>query len=571
MNTLNTLSHRLARMNDGMLRSAAVAAAFWALGLVLAFHPTLLSGGARMQGAPVDTRFNNYVLEHEYRWLASGGRRDLWNAGFFFPVPDTAAFGDVQLAVMPAYAIWRILGWPYDTAFQLWCMAVLSLNFAAFWLFLRRAIGVSPLAAGFGSFLFAFGASRVNQVGHEQLFSQFYVVGALYALYRVFRRDAETARSRAPAVWLGVFFASVVAQLYTGFYFGWFLLFAVLVACLWAAVLPSCRTRLIQMTRSRWLAIATGLGISVVATAPLWSHYLEAAHIVGFREWAKVEPMLPRPQSWVYLGPFSRLYRWQYGLETFRSLAQDQEHRLGIGLATTVIVAMGLYWRRKDRGTRLLLLVAATLALCATSFPVGEWVWRLVFEGVPGANAIRAVARIGMLMLIPAGLGAAYFVDEMRPRRALLALALAACVLEQAQTTPAYDKLAVRSDVASLANRIGSDCDAFLFAPLAGPGAGRSGFEDGKHQLDAMWAELLTGAPTINGRSGNSPPGWNFDHLTMSNEADERRTGRLLGDWCRRWNLDAQRVCWIRSSVDWSWSLPSEPLLHSMLRRWREG
>jgi hypothetical protein len=469
-------------------------------------------------------------------------------------------------------------------------MAVLSLNFAAFWLFLRRAIGVSPLAAGFGSFLFAFGASRVNQVGHEQLFSQFYVVGALYALYRVFRPDAETppraarrgraahghgdlkvaATRPAPAVWLGIFFASVVAQLYTGFYFGWFLLFAVLVACLWAAVLPSCRSSLIQLTRTRWLAIATGLGISVVATAPLWSHYLEAAHMVGFRQWANVEPMLPRPQSWVYLGPFSRLYRWQYGLETFRSLAKDQEHRLGIGLATTVIVAMGLYWRRKDQGTSLLLLVAATLALCATSFPVGEWIWRLVFEALPGANAIRAVARIGMLMLIPAGLGAAYFVDEMRPRRALLALALAACVLEQAQTTPAYDKLAVRSDVASLANGIGSDCDAFLFTPLAGPGAGRSGFEDGKHQLDAMWAALLTGTPTINGLSGNAPPSWNFENLTISNAADEQRTGRLLADWCRRWDLDAQRVCWIRSSVDWSWSLPSEPLLRTMLRRWRE-
>ena len=545
-------------------------AAFWALGLLLAFHPTLLTGFARMQGAPVDTRLNNYLLEDEYRWFASAGRHALWNPGFFFPVSNAAGFGDVQLAVMPVYAIWRVLGASYDTAFQLWCLTVLSLDFAAFWLFLRRAIGVSPLAAGFGSFLFAFGASRVNQVGHEQLFSQFYVVGALYALYRVFRRDPAAAQRPAPAIWLGVFFASVVAQLYTGFYFAWFLLFALLVSCLWAAGLPSCRTSLRQMVRSRWLAIVAGLGISVVATAPLFSHYLAAAHSVGFREWGQVEPMLPRPQSWVYLGPFSRLYRWQYGLETFRSLAQDQEHRLGIGLATTVIVGMGLYWRRKDRGTRLLLLVAATLALCATSVPLGEWVWRLVFAGVPGANAIRAVARIGMLMLIPAGLGAAYFVDEMRPRRALLALALAVSVLEQAQTTPSYDKLAVRGDVESLASRIGSDCDAFLFTPRAGPGAGRSGFEDGKHQLDAMWAERLTEVPTINGLSGNSPPGWDFEKLTMSDAADERRTERMLGDWCSRWGLDAQRVCWIRPSVDWSWTIPGQPLHRAVLHRWQQ-
>lgn len=551
-----------------MLRSAVSAAAFWALGMVLAFHPMLLTGLSRMQGAPVDTRFNNYVLEHEYRWLGSGGRRDLWNPGFFFPVPDAAAFGDVQLAVVPPYAIWRMLGSPSDTAFQLWCMTVLSLDFAAFWLFLRHAIGVSPLAAGFGSFLFAFGASRVNQVGHEQLFSQFYLVGALYALYRIFYRDPEG--SRAPAAWLAAFFALVVAQLYTGFYFGWFFLFALLVAGLWAAVLPSCRIVVVPIVRRWWRGIVTGLGVGVVATAPLWSHYLEAAHMVGFREWAKVEPMLPRPQSWVYLGPFNRLYGWQYGLQTFRALAQDQEHRLGIGLATTVLVGMGLYWRRKDRDTRVLLLVAATLAVCVTTRPVGEWVWRLVFEGVPGANALRAVARIGILMLIPAGLGAAYFVDAMRPRRALLALALAVSVVEQGQTTPSYDKLAVRSDVDALASAIGSDCEAFLFTPLAGTGVGRSGFEDGKHQLDAMWAALLSGVPTINGLSGNSPPGWDFAQLTLRDASDERRIDRSLADWCRRWHLDAHRVCWVRTPVDWSWTLPGEPLRRAVLRRWQQ-
>src|SRR5258708_4349465 len=88
------------------------------------------------------------------------------------PRPESAAFGDDHPAVLPAYAIWRVLGAPYDTAFQLWCMTVLSLDFAAFWLFLRRAPGASPLAAGFGAFLFAFGAPRVNQIGHEQLFAQ---------------------------------------------------------------------------------------------------------------------------------------------------------------------------------------------------------------------------------------------------------------------------------------------------------------------------------------------------------------------------------------------------------------
>ncbi len=189
---------------------------------------------------------------------------------------------------------------------------------------------------------------------------------------------------------------------------------------------------------------------------------------------------------------------------------------------------------------------------------------------MPGAAAIRAVARIGILMLIPAGLGVAFFVDEMRPRRVLLALVLAIGVLEQAQTTPSWDKLAVRRDVASLAGSIRGECGAFLFTPLAGSGAGRSGFENDKHQLDAMWAALLTGVPTINGFSGNTPPGRDFGQITVHDETDERRLARRLADWSRRWGLQAQRVCWVRPSVDWSWSLPAQPLSQALRQRWRQ-
>jgi len=475
----------------------------------------------------------------------------------------------VELGSLPFYAPWRLLGCPYDTAFQLWCMTSLSLDFVAFWLFLRRALGTSAIAAGFGALLFAFGAPRVNQVGHEQLLSQFYVIAALYALHRIFAGDLPDSAAAPSTRWIVVFFTSIVAQLYTGFYVGWFFLLALSVACVWAALLPSYRATVLAIVRRRWPALATGGALAVLAIVPLCSHYIEAAAVVGMREWRGVEPMLPRPQSWIYLGPFSRLYRWQYDLALFRSLAQDQEHRLGVGLATTLFAGIGLYRGWKVPGTRLLVLVAGTLALSAT-VPVGAWVWRAVFAMVPGASAIRAVARIGMLMMIPVGIGVAYFVDTISPHRFMVALVMLAGVLEQAQTTPSYDKLAVRNDVALLANQVDATCGAFLFTPLAGSGAGRSGFENGKHQLDAMWAGLLTEVPTINGLSGNSPPAWDFFDATLRDEADEQRNKRALRDWCSRWHLDETRVCWIRTPVDWSWSMPQEPLLHEMMHRWRE-
>jgi hypothetical protein len=559
----------LARL-AALARPAMVAGAFWIIGLLLAFHPTLLTEFSRMQGAPVDTRLNNYILESEYLWATSAGQRSLWNPGIFFPVSDVAAFGDVELGALPYYGAWRLLGIPHDTAFQLWCMTILSLDFAVFWLFLRNIIGASAIAASYGAFLFAFGAPRVNQVGHEQLFSQFYAVAALYALYRACNGAAQPAHAWRSTAWLALFLAAIVAQLYTAFYLSWFFLLALFVCAMWATLLPSCRAVMLPIIRRGWPALLAGGALAVLATRPLYTHYVEAARMVGMREWRNVEPMLPRPQSWIYLGPFSRLYRWQYGLALFHSLDHDQEHRLGLGILTTVLACIGLWRGWEHRGTRLVVLVAATLLLCATSVPLGEWGWRAVFDAVPGASAIRAVARIGILMLIPFGVGLAYCVDALPPRRMILALVLIGSMLEQAQTTPSYDKLAVRGDVAALAAKIGATCHAFLFTPLAGSGSGQSGFEHGKHQLDAMWAGLLTNTPTINGLSGNSPPGWDFFETTVRDAADEQRIERALGAWCSRWHLDAQRVCWIRTGVDWTWSAPQEPLLRDALRRWRE-
>lgn len=551
----------------GRLRAALTPLAFCALGLLLAFHPTLLTAFSRQQGAPVDSRLNNYQLEHTYRWLVSGGEYGLWDAGFFYPVPAVASFGDVQLGAMPVYAVWRLAGVPYDSAFQLWCMAVLSLNFAAFWLFLRRVIGASPLAASLGAWLFAFGAPRVNQIGHEQLFPQFYLVAALYSLYRIFARDPGTA-PRSTAAWIALLVAAVVGQLYTGFYFGWFTLFALGVAAAWAMVLPSSRAVLVRTVRQHRVVCAAATAAGVVAVAPLAWHYLEAAQTVGFRQWSYVEPMLARPQSWIYLGPFSRLYGWQYGVPAFRALALDQEHRLGIGLATSLVVGLGLYWRRREAGVRLLLLVAGTVVLCAT-VPLADWLWRLVFVALPGANAIRAVARIGLLLLVPAGIGAAYFVDAIRPRRAWLAVAIVLCVAEQAQTTPSFDKLAVRADVEALQGRIDAQCDAFLFTPSSEPGVAQSGFADGKHQLDAMWAGLLSGVPTVNGLSGNMPRDWPFQQLTIGAEPDTARIEQGLHEWKARHGLETAHVCWIRGAVDWSWSRPTGPLRRHILPAWR--
>ncbi|HLB10434.1 MAG TPA: hypothetical protein VK617_12925, partial [Gemmatimonadaceae bacterium] len=52
----------------------------WIVGMLLQFHPILLSGLSRMQSDWGDTRLNNYILEHGYRWLIGmPGHERFWS------------------------------------------------------------------------------------------------------------------------------------------------------------------------------------------------------------------------------------------------------------------------------------------------------------------------------------------------------------------------------------------------------------------------------------------------------------------------------------------------------------
>src|SRR5262245_7215335 len=140
------------------------------LGLVMSLWPVLRSGFRLMPTDPGDSRLNNYLLEHGYRWIQ--GSAELWNPAIFFPVRGTFAYGDVLLGAAPIYWTLRAIGFEPDTAFQLWIAGCLALDYAACWLWLSRGLGLAAISSAGGAFLFAFGSARIAQLNHQQLLPQ---------------------------------------------------------------------------------------------------------------------------------------------------------------------------------------------------------------------------------------------------------------------------------------------------------------------------------------------------------------------------------------------------------------
>jgi hypothetical protein len=398
-----------------------------------------------------------------------------------------------------------------------------------------------------GAFLFAFGGARLSQLHHQQLLGQFYTIGALYACVRVLEPGADTTPRRERVGWIALFSASVVAQLYASFYHGWFLAFALTLAALAALAHRPYRARLGAVMRRDWRLLLPALAISALAVAPLAVHYLAAAREVGLRTFDGVAWMLPRPQSWLYMGWDNWLYDGLASFDAVRALPAEHEQRLGLGLVTSLVMIGGLWHERHRPMARLLALVALAVVALATVLPGDVTLWRGVFEVVPGARAIRAVARIGLLLLVPAAIGAALFLQRMSAatmrRRWAVVLVVLVMMAEQGKTLYSYDKHVARREVARLAAMIPAQCDAFLFSPRFGR---RMAWN---YQVDAMWAQLERGVPTINGYSGNPPPGWAFSDLRLRTPEHERDLSTALDVWTARWGMDRARVCWISPDV----------------------
>jgi hypothetical protein len=513
----------------------------WVLALMLAHHAVLLSGLRETQGDEGDVRFVHYVLEHGFRYLRGDAAHvRFWDAPMFHPAANTIAYSDPLQGVLPLYAAWRAVGMPPDTAFQFWVFTVTSLNFlAALWL-LRTGFGASPGAAMAGAVLFAAGAARINQANHPQLLPQFYsvlAVGAVLALAR-----PETSR-RAGAGWAALLVAACVAQLYAGFYWGWFLGFFLTLAALLALVFADTRARLYQGLRVHGPVLLVFGVVGVGVLLPLVQHALAAAREVGLRSFGEAEGMVPRFATWFHMGDANWLYGWTARFSPFTRLPVEGEHRVGVGLLTLVLAGMGL-WRTRERpAVRLMLGVLLVTVFVATRYRGGLMPWALVFHGFPGANAVRAVSRMGVWLLFPASVGLALFLSrQARAGKGWSAALLGSvCLLEQGLSGSTFDVATARGDVRRLAGQVGPGCQSFLYSPAGGDSP------SWKYQLDAMWAALERGVPTVNGYSGNVPPGWALEPVIRADAPSVARLDAAERAWVQARGLNPAELCRIET------------------------
>lgn len=530
------LLHRPTARDVGPALIATVLAA--AASLLLAHHTLLASGLRSVPGDPGDVRFVHYCIEHTWAWLAGHPlHRRFWDLPFFFPAPDTGAYSDVLLGVAPPYWLFRALGATPDGAYAGWLLVSTAVNaVAATWLF-RGALGVRWLAAAAGGVLVAAGAPRVHLLNHPQLICTYWLLAAV-GLLVVALRVPGTRRARVAWILAGV---AAAAEGWASYYFWWFLAVGVAIALVLGLVLRSTRPRVLETLRRDWPVIALAGVLSLLLVLPLFRAWWSVAQAVGLRDARDV--FLARGQSWLNIGPdswwWSALVRSSPGMRY-----QTNEQQYGIGLLTTAAVAFG-FWRARHRGGVVVLgLTALLLVVLATQ--LGPWraaaPWNVVYAVVPGARGIRAVPRVGLVVLVAWAAGLALAVDALARSRPRIAAALAVvCLLEQGVASTHFVPAVDRERVNRIAGEVPPGCAAFVYTPAP------DGWPPWRAQIDAMWVAEEARVPTLNGYSGNLPPGWGLQDCLVRGPEDRARLDAAVAAWVHRWGL-SRPVCRVPAS-----------------------
>jgi hypothetical protein len=464
-------------------------------GTLMAFHPTIFSGGRLVQTDPGDTLLNHYVLEHEWKWLTdSQYSASFWSPHFFHPTFEVLAYSENLIGTAPVYWLFRCF-FEEVSSFQWWMMTVTALTYLSMAWVLRR-LDVSHWLAAAGAAAFAFGLPRVSQLSHQQLLPAFYSPVAVYFACRL----VQSPR-------FGLLICIIIftyLQLLASVYLGWFLALGLIIFGLVAITSDrEFRTAMVNFLRSKWIGICLLMIVSVVAVAGLLLPYATANESFH-RSYSEVRLMLPRAESWLSPPPNSF---WANLLPSVQGPLSHEQHLFPGAVFMSLLLIAGVALVRPSEFpilVRTTLVTALVLMLISLNIDKIS-AWKLIYRHVPGTQAIRAVTRIFSVVYLMGWIAVLVTVShawKRTPRLASVAgpIVLVIALAEQWQTRlPAFDPAPFFAETERLAQEMGMGGVSVAYVEPDPEAA------TWISELAAMWGGLKANVPVVNGYSGRKP------------------------------------------------------------------
>jgi hypothetical protein len=473
--------------------------------------PFFGDGFNRIPGDVVDARFNNYVLEHGYRYLCKE-EHWFWGAPFMYPEKNVITFSDNFLGELPFYAFFRKIGCDRETAYQCWMLVCFMLNFiVCAWVLVK--LGCSRLSALIGAYVFAFALPVFDQSYHSQMMSRYAMPLAFY-FFIVFFEKAKPLHYLA-------FLLSIVWQFYNSIYLGFMLslgIFCFAVFYIWFRYKDISFKSLFTTKKSVQYALFT-----LLALLPLYvlmHPYVERAIPGYLPEHDLVMLTVPRLASYFLTSPYA--LSWLSLNNHNAGFMYYWNHYLYPGgltyLAAAALVLIILWRKFKTKIALTPWMILSAAFLCGLGLLIIFTInlkGKSVYEGIfllPGFKSMRDICRVVNVELFFWAALVAFAVNyalsyvRLPVRYVLSVLLFAGIVLDNRydlKNAMTYSKTESQIQCGRLMEKIekmrgGKDYEAVIYMPD----------ENGDHNichLDAMLACQALGIPTVNAYTGNSP------------------------------------------------------------------
>ena len=544
------------------------------------FHYTQFSSGFDLfftnRGDP---RFVAYVIEHWYQWF--GGRSRLLSPGFFFPAEGTLGYSEALLAYALPYSVLRAAGMNVFPALSAVVIAFTAFSFVSCYVLLHKVLKFHFLAASAGAAFFAFNNPKFTQIGHLQLQTTLLLPVFLSIIVVVARRHETLGVMRA-SVLLGMAAVLINLQLLTSFYIAWFFILWCLSYVAVALCFARTRFLLFAFVRRLWAALVASGVVFALGCIPFFIIYLPVIRATKWQPYTVALEMTPEFGHLAFTGPSNRIWGDLAGwmMRTYPLTYHHvywHELQIGFGLIPTmtwlalIVVAIGLLLKsvkepaaarrvggaatiRQDSSASDFLgvaIITTTLFyLVGMKYAGGYSPWHLVYDYVPGAKAIRAVARYVLVLALPMSIGFAFLIHHALRRiaaigsrgvRIVVGVALLTIVTlgiaEQLGSNEGFSVSEEEAFLSRLAKRLPNECATFYMALNSDAREVNADYALAEYHLDAMLVAQQRGIPTLNGYSGNFPTGWTLFQMRAADyEASVRRwvvSNRIEGNVCR--------------------------------------
>ena len=518
-------AHRSRPRYRGLADTVAILGA-WLVGALFFFSAQWTSGFNRIVGNTGDTRLQVYLNEQWF--LVLRGAQPWRNPPFFYPVKGLLGYTDTFFLWQMFFAPFRLLDAEPFLAFQLTIVAMSLMGFVCFVILARMLFRPPLLLALVGALVFTFANSLWVHPGSAQLFGIYFTPAiALIGL------GAWRTRQRRPwlSITLGLVFGLLSSLfLFSTYYVAWFSMFAGVVVFIFSfAFAPRVMTaEVVGAVKTGWrslLGAALGFGLGIV---PFLLTYIPVLNQLGSRTYGNALFYAAKWNDVINVGPGNVL--WGGLFHNSWSAPSPASYEVSYAITpvlmlTIVLAVVAIVWALLTRAAALTTTLRVTLALCCTTIlfallPINTQIgslWVLVWH-LPGATAIRAIDRlqvaaslVAAFALVALGTEVTRHWRQLRSSTVLriLAVILLLVILAEQLNTTSASQMRRSAQIALLASvpPAPAGCTSFFVTDSV-----RNHLLFYEYQTAAMMISQRLDLPTLNGYSGDNPPGWNLQY-----------------------------------------------------------